>query len=55
MLKDIHAVKSELRVGESTIRRWIRDGRLPVVRLGRRVLVRPEDLSAFVETANNKK
>ncbi len=37
-------------IGESTLRRWIADGRVPVVRLGRRVLIRPRDLDALIET-----
>lgn len=36
-------------VGESTLRRWIAEGRVPVVRLGRRVLLRPEALEEFIK------
>lgn len=51
MLKDIQTIKAELNVGESTVRRWVREGILPVVRLGRRVLIRQEDLRDFVDRA----
>jgi excisionase family DNA binding protein len=47
-LLDIPTVRHELSAGESTIRRWIREGRLPTVRLGRRVLVRRDALDKFV-------
>jgi excisionase family DNA binding protein len=47
-LLDIPTVRHELSAGDSTVRRWIREGRLPAVRLGRRVLVRREALDEFV-------
>jgi len=37
------------RVKAKTISRWIADGRLPVVRMGRRVLIRRDTLVAFVD------
>jgi excisionase family DNA binding protein len=40
--------KDYLRLSEPTVNRLIRAGRLPVVRIGRRVLFRQEDLDAFV-------
>lgn len=48
MLLDVQAATQELRIGQSTLRRWIREGRLPVVRLGRRVLIRPEALEELI-------
>lgn len=36
-------------VSRFTWRSWIRQGRLPVVKLGRRVMVRAEDFEKFVE------
>ena len=48
MLRDIQTAASELRVGQSTLRRWIREGRLPVVRLGRRVLLRPDVITELI-------
>jgi excisionase family DNA binding protein len=38
-----------LRVSIHTVRAWTYQRRLPVVRLGRRVLFRKEDLEAMVE------
>ena len=38
----------ELRVSKHTIRAWIYAKRIPHVRLGRRVLLRKEDLENFV-------
>jgi len=49
MLRDVQTAASELGVGQSTLRRWIREGRLPVVRLGRRVLIRPAALEKFLQ------
>jgi len=50
MLRDVQTAASELRVGQSTLRRWIREGKLPVVRLGRRVLLRPAVIKHLVAT-----
>ena len=36
------------RLALTTIRRWAWEGRLPVVRLGRRVLVRGSDLERWI-------
>ena len=38
----------ELRVSIHTLRAWTYQKRIPIVRLGRRVLVRRQDLEAFV-------
>lgn len=48
MLLDVATAARELKSGQSTLRRWIREGKLPVVRLGRRVFIRPETLDEFV-------
>jgi excisionase family DNA binding protein len=37
------------RVHVDTLARWITDGSLPAVRLGRRVLVRRDSLTALIE------
>lgn len=47
-LVGIGTASAALGLGESTLRRWIREGRLPIVRLGRRVLIRREVLDALV-------
>lgn len=41
-------VAEQLGVHERTVARWAADGTLPVVRIGGVVLVRPEDLEAFL-------
>ena len=51
MLLDIRNASNELRVGESTLRRWIHQGHVPVVRLGRRVLIRRESLEELIDNA----
>ena len=51
MLMDVLAATRELGIGQSTLRRWIREGSLPAVRLGRRVLLRPEAVERFVRAA----
>jgi len=49
LLVDVRtAAKTLGGIGESTLRRWIAEGRVPVVRLGRRVLIRPRDLDALI-------
>lgn len=53
MLKNVSESAKSLRVGESTLRRWIREGRLAAVRLGRRVLIREETLKSFVNAAES--
>ena len=39
----------QLQVSEATIRRLVKDGELRVVRIGRAIRVRPEDLDAFIQ------
>lgn len=39
---------SILSISRSTLRRWIAQGRLPCVRLGRLIRVRIADLDAFI-------
>jgi excisionase family DNA binding protein len=48
MLRDVQTAASELQVGQSTLRRWIREGRLPVVRLGRHVLLRSDVIEELI-------
>ena len=47
-LLSITRASERLGVAEVSVRRWIAAGDLPVVRLGRRVLVDPRDLNAFI-------
>jgi len=37
-------------VGESTLRRWITEGRVPVVRLGRRLFIQTQALDEFIKS-----
>jgi excisionase family DNA binding protein len=39
------------RVCTKTVRRWIRDKRLPATRLGNQWRIRPNDLKAFIDDA----
>ncbi len=43
-----------LGIGTSTLRRWIMRGEIPIVRLGRRVLLRQESLERFVKAVEKK-
>lgn len=52
MLLDVRTAARELSAGESTLRRWIREGRLPVIRLGRRVLVDPAALETLIRASH---
>ncbi len=51
MLLDIQRASQELRIGESTLRRWIHQGRVSVIRLGRRVLIRQASLEKLIDDA----
>lgn len=48
-LLTLDEVCDRLQVSEATARRLVRDGDLKVVRIGRAVRVRPEDLDEFIE------
>ena len=43
-------ISTALQVSERAVRRWIADGSLPVVRLGRAVRIRPADLARIAAT-----
>jgi len=45
----IAAVAERLGVSDWTLRTWIRQGRLPYHKLGRRVLLRLDDVERFLE------
>ena len=47
-LLTVSEVAQRLRLHEMTVRRHIRSGQLPAVRVGRRIRVREEDLAEFV-------
>jgi excisionase family DNA binding protein len=48
-LLSIETAARRLGVAAATLRNWIRGGRLPHVRLGRRTLIRPERLVEFID------
>lgn len=48
-LLTLHEGAKKLRVCESNLRKMIREGQLPVIRLGRRVLLTESDLQEFVD------
>ncbi len=55
MLLDIPAAARHLGgIGENTLRRWIKEGRVPAVRLGRRILIRQESLEKLIQTAERQ-
>lgn len=41
-------------MGESTLRRWIATGKVPTVRLGRRVFIRPESLRELIRRSERR-
>ena len=53
ILESIQGSAAYLKVGTSTLRRWIAEGRLPVVRLGRRVLIRRESLENLIQESES--
>jgi len=50
MLKRVSEVARELGVEESTIRKWIFEKKIPVVRLGRSVRIKPEDIENMINS-----
>ena len=53
-LLDLRAVANQLSVSIYTVRAWIREGQIRPVRLGRRVLVEPEEVQRFISDAKSK-
>lgn len=47
-LLSVREVAERLNISIHTVRAWIFQGRLPYVRLGRRIGLRSEDIEAFV-------
>lgn len=48
LLLDSAEAARALNVSEVALRKWSREGRVPVTRIGRRVLFDPEALRAFI-------
>ncbi len=53
-LRRVEEAATYLGVHYITVRRWIRQGRIPVVRFGTRVLIRQEALDQFIKQAERK-
>lgn len=49
-LLTLKQVADRLQVSMSTVNRRVASGEIPIVRLGRNIRVRPEDLDAYIET-----
>jgi excisionase family DNA binding protein len=47
----VEEIAAECRAPRTSVRHWMRTGRLPSVRLGRRRLVRRADFERFLEAA----
>ena len=50
MLMSIEKAGQILGLSKHTLRKWIREGRVPVVRLGRRVLIAEEDIKSLIRS-----
>jgi len=53
-LYTVQEVAKLLRVTDSTVRRWLKNGDLPRVKLGHVIRIRPGDLEKFIENAIGK-
>lgn len=49
-LLNVKQAGEKLSISVHTVRAWVKERRLPHVRLGRRIAFRPEALEAFVKT-----
>lgn len=49
-LLSVMEAATRLGLSEETVRRYIRHGELSAIKFGRRVLVHPEDLDAFIDS-----
>jgi excisionase family DNA binding protein len=54
-LLTVPEVAALLRLSPRSIRRLIADGRLPVVRLGRAIRIRPQDVEALVASSGRER
>jgi len=44
-------VALQIGISRYTVRAWLRQGRLPYIRLGRRILLDPRDLDRFIQAS----
>lgn len=48
-LLTVQDVADRLKVSESTVRRLIDQGAIPIVRIGRQIRIRPEDVEKYIK------
>jgi excisionase family DNA binding protein len=53
-LLDVTQTAARLHISPRTVRRWTRAGRLPSVKLGRKVLIPEKDLAAVIDAATRQ-
>ncbi len=51
MLISVEEAARELGLSQPNLRRWIKEGRISVVRLGRRILIRQEVLEELIRSS----
>ncbi len=44
-----------LKLSKFTVRLWINRGYIPVVQLGRRIMIHPDDLQAFIQARRTRR
>lgn len=52
--KTVREIAIEYRQSEATVLKWIREGKLPAYRPGRKFLVKQEDLQRFIHESRMK-
>ena len=50
----VHEIADRLKLNQQTVRNWIDQGRLPAVRIGRRVRVRRADLDRVLAQGDRR-
>lgn len=53
-LMTVDQVAEHLQMNPQVVRRWLQDGRLPGIKIGREWRVDPNDLKAFIESKKRK-
>jgi excisionase family DNA binding protein len=48
VLKNLDETRRLLGVSKSSVKKWVARGQIPAIRLGRRVLIHPEDIAIFI-------
>jgi excisionase family DNA binding protein len=47
-------VAKQLQISEDTVRRWIKTGKLPALKIGKEWRVAPDDLEAFLKQSRKQ-